>query len=78
MVSEPIPDKYYSYEQTAYCHDVNDKCESIENSISNIKTIVENLSYEQSISESELINLLGSLEQIDWDIIGALKILEDL
>jgi exonuclease VII small subunit len=60
-----------------YCYDVNDKCESIKNSTSNIKTIVENLSYEQSISESELINLLSSLEQIDWDLTGALKILED-
>ena len=91
MVSEPIPENinetsfksfdgfkdYSSYEQKNYCYDVNDKCESIKNSISNIKTIVENLSYEQSISESELINLLSSLEQIDWDVIEALKILED-
>jgi len=89
VISEPIPDNlnetfqsydfkdYSSYEQNNYCYDVNDKCESIKNSINNIKTIVENLSYEQSISESELINLLSSLEQIDWDITGALKILED-
>jgi hypothetical protein len=89
VISEPVPDNfnetfqsygfkdYSSYEQQTYCYDVNDKCESIKNSISNIKTIVENLSYEQSISESELINLLSFLEQIDWDLTGALKILDN-
>jgi predicted glutamine amidotransferase len=90
VFSEPIPDNlnetfksfegfkdYSSYDQKNYCYDVNDKCESIKNSISNIKTVVENLSYEQSISESELINLLSSLEQVDWDVTGALKILDN-
>ena len=91
VVSEPIPDNfnepsfqsfdsfkdYSSYEQKAYLHDVDDKCKSIKNSASNIKTLVENLSYEQSISESELINLLSSLDQIDWDLTGALKILDN-
>jgi len=91
VFSEPAPDNlnitsfqsfdgfkdYSSCDSRTYCYDINDKCESINNSTGDIKTAVENLSYEQSISESELINLLSSLEQIDWDLKGALKILED-
>ena len=86
MFSEPTPDNlnetfqlfdgfkdHSSHEQNDY--DINDKYESIKGSISNIKTIVEDLSYE--FSESELINLLSSLEQIKWDVTGALKILKN-
>ena len=73
---KPFKD-YSSYEHKTYFYDVNDKCESVRCSISNIKILVENLSYEQSISETELIDLLSSLEQIDCDLIGTLKILEN-
>ncbi len=67
---------YSSYDQRAYLYDVDEKCKIIKNSINDIKTTIENLSYDQSISEIELMDLLSSLEQINGDLRGTLKILE--